>query len=86
MSSGRENRRDAVATLAVAGGVVEPRDELLWSLALAWAVRDLLRFVEELRPSTWSTSFAIGPLDPPLRHEWMRHPHCGCSWDALLAY
>ena len=71
---------------AVAGGAVEPRDELLWSLALAWAVRDVVRFVEGHRPSTWSTSYEIGPLDPPRAHEWARHPHCGCAWDALLAY
>jgi hypothetical protein len=71
---------------AVADGAYEPRDELLWPLALAWAVRDLVRFAEGHRPSTWSTSFEIGPLDPPRRHEWARHPHCGCAWDALLAY
>jgi hypothetical protein len=71
---------------AVAEGALEPRDELLWSLALAWAVRDLVRFVEGLRPSTWSTSYEIGPLDPPRGVEWTRHPHCGCAWDALPTY
>ncbi len=71
---------------AVAAGAFEPRDELLWSLALAWAVRDLVRFAEGSRPSTWSASYEIGPLDPPRSHEWERHPHCGCAWDALLPY
>jgi hypothetical protein len=65
---------------AVAAGGVEPRDELLWTLALAWAVRDLLRFVEGDRPSTWSTSHQIGPLGPPVARTWTRHPHCGCAW------
>ncbi|MDQ4054932.1 MAG: hypothetical protein M3237_19870 [Actinomycetota bacterium] len=71
---------------AVAAGAVEPRDDLLWSLALSWAVRDLLRFLEGDRPSTWSTSFEIGPTDAPLTREWTRHPHCGCAWDALISY
>jgi hypothetical protein len=70
----------------VAAGAPEPRDDLLWSLALAWAVRDLLRYVEGDRPSTWSTSFAIGPVDPPHAVEWTRHPHCGCAWDERLDY
>ncbi len=71
---------------AVAGGASEPRDALLWTLALAWAVRDLVRFAEGDQPSTWSTSYEIGPLDPPRRVEWTRHPHCGCAWDAMAAY
>ncbi len=71
---------------AVAGGAPEPRDSLVWSLALAWAVRDLVRFAEGDRPSTWSTSYEIGPLHPPRGVEWMRHPHCGCAWDALVTY
>ncbi len=70
----------------VAGGVPEPRDALLWSLATAWAVRDVLRFVEGDHPSTWSASFEIGPVDPPRATEWARHPHCGCVWDQLLSY
>lgn len=71
---------------AVADGAIEPRDDLLWSIAIPWAVRDLLRFVEGDRPSTWSASFEIGPTDAPLARQWTRHPHCGCAWDALLAY
>jgi nucleotide-binding universal stress UspA family protein len=70
----------------VAAGVPEPRDDLLWSIATAWAVRDVLRFVEGDRPSTWSTSFEIGPVDPPRARDWARHPHCGCVWDQLLSY
>lgn len=73
------------ASRAVTGGAYEPRDPLLWSLALAWAVRDLVRFAEGDRPSTWSTSYEIGPLDPPRGVEWTRHPHCGCAWDALTS-
>jgi hypothetical protein len=71
---------------AVAAGGAEPRDELLWALALAWAVRDLLRFVEGDRPSTWSTSHEVGPVGPPVVREWTRHPHCGCAWHEFRDY
>lgn len=70
---------------AGADGAIEPDDDLLWWLALSWAVRDLLRFAEGDRPSTWSTSFEIGPTDAPLGVDWRRHPHCGCSWDEGLS-
>lgn len=59
-------------------------DPALHALALAWAVRDLLRFVEGDQPSTWSTSFEIGPVAAPVGRTWTRHPHCGCSWDESL--
>ena len=59
-------------------------DPALHALALAWAVRDLLRFVEGDQPSTWSTSFEIGPVAAPVARTWTRHPHCGCSWDESL--
>lgn len=61
------------------------RDPVLHAMALAWAVRDLLRFVEGEHPSTWSTTFEVGPVAAPLGHLWTRHPHCGCSWDETLA-
>jgi len=70
----------------VAAGAPEPRDDVLWSLATAWAVRDVLRFVEGERPSTWSASFEVGPTEAPRSREWARHPHCGCVWDQLLSY
>jgi len=61
------------------------RDPALHALALAWAVRDLLRFVEGDHPSTWSTTFELGPVAAPVARTWTRHPHCGCSWDEALA-
>lgn len=60
------------------------RDPALLALALAWAVRDLLRFVEGDEPSTWSTTVELGPLAVPAPRAWTRHPHCGCSWDDTL--
>lgn len=84
----RDPRRHLVVeqvAWAVAGGAPEPRDDVLWSLALSWAARDLLRFVEGDRPSTWSATVEIGPCEAPRPHPWRRHPHCGCSWDEGLA-
>jgi hypothetical protein len=64
---------------------VEPRDPTLLALALAWAVRDVIRFVDGVEPATWSATVSIGADAMPVRRSWHRHPHCGCSWgDALV--
>ena len=60
-------------------------DPVLLDLALAWAVRDLVAYVEGDRPATWS---AVVDVDPDLRlsrKELTRHPRCGCSWGDGLA-
>ncbi|WP_193611945.1 hypothetical protein [Nocardioides lijunqiniae] len=62
-----------------------PADPVLTHLATAWAVRDLLRYVEGDQPSTWSTTLELGPTDTPIPRPWLRHPHCGCAWDQLPA-
>lgn len=59
-----------------------PLDPVLDALALAWAVRDLARYVEGDSPSTWSSTVDIGPTAAPVALRWGRHPHCGCAWDA----
>jgi bacteriocin biosynthesis cyclodehydratase domain-containing protein len=62
-------------------GVAEPVDTALASLAVAWAVRDLVSHVDGERPSTWSTTVRLAPaLASVSRTEWLRHPACGCSW------
>ncbi|TNM37630.1 hypothetical protein FHP29_17715 [Nocardioides albidus] len=61
-----------------------PRDPVLDQFALAWAVRDLARFVEGDEPSTWSTTVDLGPTAAPLLTRWGRHPYCGCAWDGFL--
>lgn len=58
-----------------------PLDPVLDALALAWAVRDLARYVEGDSPSTWSTTFDLGPTAAPTALQWGRHPDCGCAWD-----
>lgn len=63
-----------------------PLDPVLDVLALAWAVRDLARYVEGDAPSTWSTTFDIGPTAAPAGLRWGRHPDCGCAWDVPTSF
>jgi bacteriocin biosynthesis cyclodehydratase domain-containing protein len=68
----RDDRRD---------GVAEPIDTALASLALAWAVRDVVSHVDGVRPSTWSATVRLAPaLASVTQTEWLRHPGCGCGW------
>jgi bacteriocin biosynthesis cyclodehydratase domain-containing protein len=62
-------------------GVAEPVDTPLATLAVAWAVRDLLTHVEGERPTTWSATIRLAPgLRSVVQTEWLRHPACGCGW------
>lgn len=62
-------------------GVDEPVDSALATLAVAWAVRDLVSYVEGGRPSTWSATVQLSAtLSSVTQAEWRRHPGCGCSW------
>lgn len=60
-----------------------PVDPLLDQIAFAWAVRDLVRYLEGDEPSTWSATVDLGPVDSPERTRWGRHPDCGCAWDVI---
>ncbi len=53
-------------------------------LALAWAARDLTRWLEGRTPVTWSATVELGGEGPAVR-EWSRHPRCGCAWGDVLA-
>lgn len=70
------------AALASVGD--EPVDPVLDRLALAWAARDLSRYLEGDEPSTWSATVDLGPTDAPRLVRWLRHPNCGCAWDLLF--
>jgi bacteriocin biosynthesis cyclodehydratase domain-containing protein len=71
----------AAAACDRADGAPEPVDPLLASLAVAWAARDLVSYVDGRRPSTWSTTVTIHPRLSRLEtRAWLRHPACGCSW------
>jgi hypothetical protein len=67
-----------------AGGLA-PRDPALLSVALAWAVRDVVSFLDGDEPATWSASVDLGPDLAAERRAWRRHPHCGCAWGDLRA-
>ena len=82
----RDPRRSLVleqVAAAAAAAQDDPVDPALLTLALAWAARDLARYIEGDLPSTWSASFDVGPQHSPVRRDWRRHPHCGCAWDAI---
>jgi len=71
-AAARDDRRD---------GVAEPVDTALATLAVAWAVRDLVTHAEDGRPSTWSTTVRLSAgLASLTQTEWLRHPACGCGW------
>lgn len=57
----------------------------LSTLALAWVARDLHAYRRGERPSTWSATIRLGdsPAEDAAAQHWLRHPHCGCAWDAL---
>ena len=65
--------------------VLVPRDPALMALAVAWAVRDLVSFVDGDEPATWSATVSVGTGLVPTRTRFSRHPHCGCSWGDSLA-
>lgn len=60
------------------------RDPALWQVALGWAARDVLRWLDGEEPSTWSATVRIGPDLQPRHRSWRRHPRCGCGWADLV--
>ncbi len=81
-----DERRPLLIAQAATAAIRQPppRDPVLDALALAWAVRDLCRYVEGDEPSTWSTTCDLSPAGLPDAVRWGRHPDCGCAWDAVL--
>jgi bacteriocin biosynthesis cyclodehydratase domain-containing protein len=61
-----------------------PSDPALTTLALAWAARDLVTFVEGDRPATWSATVDLDVSLDVVTRPWLRHPHCGCCWGDLV--
>lgn len=69
-------------------------DPVLDAVALGWLARDLLAYARGQQPTTWSATvrLADGRGDDAAgrtatqfveERRWLRHPHCGCAWDAL---
>ncbi|MCZ4497767.1 MAG: hypothetical protein JWQ74_320 [Marmoricola sp.] len=62
-------------------GVPAPCDSALGTVALGWAVGDLVRYVEGDLPTTWSATVTFTPGQTSVDAvPWSRHPACGCSW------
>jgi len=61
-------------------GVPHPVDAALATMVIGAAVRDLVGYVDDERPVTWSTTVRLGPGGRERRTPWRRHPHCGCAW------
>jgi bacteriocin biosynthesis cyclodehydratase domain-containing protein len=66
-------------------GLPEPVPADLLDLALGYAVRDLLNWIDGLRPVTWSATVRVDARLELARTPWPRHPGCGCSWGRQLA-
>jgi hypothetical protein len=77
---GEHDPRRALVVEQLAGRRAAPDDPALASLAIAWAVRDLVTHLDGGQPSTWSATVELGADLRPHRRTWTRHPHCGCSW------
>lgn len=77
--------RRAVVVEQLAGLGSGTPDPVLNALVTAWAVRDVVAYVDGAQPSTWSATVDLGPDLEPRRRAWTRHPHCGCSWDLAPA-
>lgn len=66
------------------GDLPAPVPADLLDLATGYLARDITRWADGLRPTTWSTTVRVdGSLDLP-RTSWSRHPGCGCAWDQAL--
>ena len=76
----------ARAAVHRADGVPEPVDPAVATAVIGWAVRDLVSFVDDEVPATWSAGLRFGPGMRNETTEWSRHQSCGCAWaDATAA-
>jgi hypothetical protein len=55
-------------------------DPCLLELGAAWALRDVVRRLDGGVPSLRSATVTVTTDLQVTRHEWLRHPHCGCAW------
>jgi hypothetical protein len=55
-------------------------DPCLVQLAVAWAVRDVVRRLDGGEPALRSATVSVTTDLEVTRTEWLRHPHCGCAW------
>jgi hypothetical protein len=55
-------------------------DPCLVQLGVAWAVREVVRRLEGQQPALRSATVTVTQDLEVTRHDWLRHPHCGCAW------
>jgi len=55
-------------------------DPSLVQIGVAWAVHDVVRRLDGQPPSLTSATVTITDALQITRHDWLRHPHCGCAW------
>jgi hypothetical protein len=55
-------------------------DPSLVQLGCAWAVRDLVRFLDGSSPTLRSATLTVTEDLEVTHRDWLRHPHCGCAW------
>ncbi|WP_157550733.1 hypothetical protein [Nocardioides jensenii] len=73
---------DAAAT---PDGLPEPIHHDLFEMAMLWAVRDLLNWVDGHRPRSWSSTLTFDPALELGSTPWRQHPACGCGWGRAFA-
>jgi bacteriocin biosynthesis cyclodehydratase domain-containing protein len=67
-------------------GVPDPINAAVLTMALGWAVSDLIAYAEGDRPSTWSSTVRLTAGASGFETvRQLRHPQCGCSWIELSA-
>ena len=81
----RDPRRSLVmaqyaASKAPRDGLAEPIHHDLLEMALLWGSRDVLNWVDGLRPRSWSSTLTFNPDLNLLATPWSQHPGCGCGW------
>jgi len=52
----------------------------LLAVAAACLAHDVRRWAGGLEPATWSATVRVDATLSVTRHEWPRHPQCGCTW------
>jgi hypothetical protein len=55
-------------------------DPCLVQVAVAWAVRDVVRRLHGHPPALGSATLTLTHDLEVTRRDWLRHPHCGCAW------
>lgn len=66
-------------------GVPDPVPHDLLDLALVWAVRDLVNWIDGRQPRTWSSTVEVDPGLELAVVRWPVHPGCGCGWGVRTA-